>query len=148
MCIPNNEEVVPIDVPRLHRILRILEHDLRIAAEVGGHHRGLEVSTSAGRAVRDAAECKHSLDVEVVGELQGGVRRDERDTVDSVSLLPIDHRSGVDEPDGPGHVDHPVVVRALWVRSRATRGQISPETESFKRMNFPAYYFVAKSLGN
>lgn len=65
--VPNNKEVVAINVPWLHSVFWILKNNLSVTSEISSHDRSLEVSTTASGIVRNASGGKNSLDVEVVG---------------------------------------------------------------------------------
>lgn len=126
MSLPYNEEGIAIDVPRLNGVLPVLEDDLDELMEVGAHDGGMEVGVAAGGVGGDAADGEDARDVEVVGQLQWGVRGNVGDAVDGVPLLAVDVRGRVGEDDGSSGFDQSVVVRALWVRSRPACGQVSP----------------------
>ena len=58
-----------INVPWLHGVLPILEHNLYIISEISTHNRSLKVATiSPGGITRNASNTKNSLDVEVVSK--------------------------------------------------------------------------------
>lgn len=87
--LPDDPEVVSIEVPALDDALLVLEHDLREGVEVGRHDRGVEVLLGARGVVGDAPESEDAADLEVICELQGGVRFHKRDAVHRVTLLAV-----------------------------------------------------------
>ena len=126
MCIslPYNKEGIAINMPWLHRILPILEHNLHKFMEISPHDRSLEISVAPSRAGGHASNIENSRDVEVVGKFQRGIWGNVGDTVDSIPLLAIDIRSGVCKHDGSTGFDQSIVVRSLRVWSRSTCCQI------------------------
>lgn len=97
-------------MPTLYYVLAILKNNLDEGSVVCSHDRCVEIYPSAGRVVLYAPNPKDSGNLEVVSNLHGSVGGNERDTIDSISLLSIDKTSGVCESDGPCRVDEPVVV--------------------------------------
>lgn len=74
------------------------------------HDRSLKISTTARGAIRDASNGEHPGDLEVVRDFKWCVGLEEGDTIYSISLLAIDHRSRICKPDCPGSVDQSIMI--------------------------------------
>lgn len=132
--IPHNPEVIAIKMPGLDNVLVVLEHDLHEDSVVGSHDRGVEVLLCTRGAVGDAAKPEDSSNLVVVGEFQGGVGLDVGDAVDCIALLAADLGGRAGEPDGPGDVDHAVVVRTLGVGPWSACSEVRPKIPKKKIM--------------
>lgn len=121
-------------MPGLHDALGVLEYDLDKGAVVRRHNGRVEVDWLARGAVGDAANPEYAGDVEVIGDLQRRVGRDEGDAVHRIALLAVHQPGRAGELDGPGRVDQPVVVRTLRIRPRPARCQVSPVGKPMRKM--------------
>jgi hypothetical protein len=126
---PDDPEGVSVDVPRLHLVLAVLEHDLDVVPVAGPHDRRLQVGGAAvgGGAVGDGAHGEDAADLVVVGDLERGVGAHVRHAVHRVAPLPADGRRRVGQADGPGHRHQAVVVRPLRVGPRPAGRQVPPD---------------------
>jgi len=126
ISLPYNKEGIAINMPWLHRILPILEHNLHILMEISTHHSSLEVGIASGGRGRDASNIENSGNVEVVSKFQWSVWCNIRYTVDSIPLLAIYVRSRVCKHDGSSRLDQSIVIRSLRVWSWSTCCQVPP----------------------
>ncbi|KAK3003345.1 hypothetical protein RJ639_019862 [Escallonia herrerae] len=110
------EEGVAIQVPCLDGLLVVLEYDLHKVAEGGVQH----VGGKHHLAVLGRGLVAHQV-------LHRGCGVDVGHAVDGKFELAIDLGPGVDELDGAGDVDLPVVVGTLWVGACSACGQVPPE---------------------
>lgn len=72
-ALPNNEERVAIDMPRLHGVFPILKHNLDVFSKIRTHDRGLKVGISPSGSGGNAVEIENSRDLEVVSQFQWSV---------------------------------------------------------------------------
>lgn len=90
--VPNYKKGVTVKVPALSDALMILKHNFHKCPEVGTHDRGVEVHWLATLGfVRDASNTEDALDFEIVGQLKGCIRWSKGDTINTISLLPINY---------------------------------------------------------
>ena len=118
--LPHNKKAMAIYVPWLQSVFSILKYNFNITSEISSHDRSLEITTSTSGTVWNASKGKYPWDLEVVSKLKWRISWDERDTIDSISLLAIDNWSRVCESYCACGVDHSIMVRTLRIRSWPT----------------------------
>ncbi|KAL4557559.1 hypothetical protein LXL04_035742 [Taraxacum kok-saghyz] len=117
--LPDDEELVAVDVITEDDIGRVFENDLDESSVISAHNRRVGIKSTAGGSIRDASNSENTSDVEIISEFEWSiVGRLKRNAVDSVSLFTADLSSGALKNDGSAGGYHPVVVRPLWIRSR------------------------------
>lgn len=137
-------------MPTLYYVLTVLENNFNECSVVGVHDRGVEVYAAPRRVALNASNSEDSRNVEEVGDLHGGIWGYEGDTIDCISLFPVDKTRWVSKSYGFSRIDHAVVVGPLWVRPRSTCGKVrSLRTKMNNRLNkrlnysnFKKYYKV------
>lgn len=77
-------------MPALDEVFVVLENDFDESSVISAHYRGVLVDSATVWPVRNASDTEDSSNFEEVGDLQGSICRNKRDTVDGVSLLPVD----------------------------------------------------------
>ena len=131
--LPDNPEGVSIKMPTLYDVLVVLEDNLNEGSIVSSHDWGIKVRFLARWKIWDTSNAKNAINVEVICKLKRRVSRNERYTVNSISLLAIDKSCWTLQLDSPGNIYQTIVIRALRIRSRSASSEISPKDTEKQR---------------
>lgn len=88
--LPNNPEVVSIKVPTLYNVLVVLEDNLNKGSIISTQDGGVKVHFLSRWKIWYTSNAKNTINVEVIRKFKRSVSRNERHTVNSISLLAID----------------------------------------------------------
>ena len=82
-------------MPWLSGVLIVLEDDFNEWLVLAGYYSGLDAARSFFRAILKGIQTENSRNFVVIGQFQGSVRIDERNSIDCIPLFSVDLRGRV-----------------------------------------------------